>query len=110
MADALKQQAESLFAELKMANDRNDLKRVTEILQTLERGDTFVPRSETITEKTLLKNERSRLQSLTAQLQTNVRTLQQSETYQTISQLTDWDVYFAEKRQQLAGQMDALAV
>ena len=109
VAEALKQQAESLFAELKMANDRNDLKRVSEILETLERGDTFVPRSETITEKALLKNERSRLQNLAAQLQTNVRTLQQSETYRTISQLTDWDVYFAEKRQQLAGQMEGLA-
>ena len=110
VAEALKQQAESLFAELKAANDRNDLKRVSEILRTLERGDIFVPRSETITEKALLKSERTRLQTLAAQLQTDVQTLHQSETYRMISQLTDWDVYFAEKRQQLVGQMKALTV
>ena len=110
VAEALKSQAESLFAELKMANDRNDLKRVSEILQTLERGDTFVPRSETITEKALLKNERTRLQTLAAQLQADVQTLHQSETYRTIGQLADWETYFAKKRQQLAEQMEALAV
>ncbi|GAB3640174.1 phospholipase D-like domain-containing protein [Spirosoma arcticum] len=110
VAEALKSQAESLFAELKMANDRNDLKRVSEIHQTLEQGDTFVPRSESITGKALLKNERNRLQFLAAQLRTDVQTLHQSETYQTISQLTNWEIYFAQKRQQLAEQMDALAV
>ena len=110
VAEALKQQAESLFAELKTANDRNDLKRVSEILATLERGDTFVPRSEAITEKMLLKNERTRLQSLTATLQTDVQTLYQSETYQTISQLTDWEGYFVEKRQQLAEQLETIAI
>ena len=110
VAEALKQQAESLFAELKTANDRNDLKRVSEILATLERGDTFVPRSEAITEKMLLKNERTRLQALTATLQTGVQTLYQSETYQMISQLTDWEGYFVEKRQQLVEQLETLAV
>ena len=69
VAEALKQQAEGLFNELKAANDRNDLARVMEILDTLERGGTFVSRSETVTEKTSLKHERSRLQTLATQLQ-----------------------------------------
>ncbi|WP_020602583.1 phospholipase D-like domain-containing protein [Spirosoma spitsbergense] len=110
VAKALKTQAESLFNELKLANDRNDLTRVTEILATLERGDTFVSRSETVTEKALLKHERTRLQALTAQLQTEVQALQQSTQYQTVSQLPDWASYFAEKRQQLAQQLEELAV
>lgn len=38
------------------------------------------------------------------------QTLQQSETYQTVSQLTDWDAYFAQKRQQLGEQVDALVM
>ena len=102
VAEALKTQAENLFHELKIANDRNDLTRVTEILETLERGDTFVSRSETVTEKALLKHERTRLQTLVSQLQTDVKALQQSEQYQTVSQLTDWAQYFAQKREQLA--------
>lgn len=108
VAEALKTQAEHLFAELKAANDRNDLRRVNEILATLERGNMFVTRSETVTEKALMKYERTRLQALTAHLQTVVQTLHQSETYQTISQITDWDGYFREKRQQLTGQLDLL--
>ena len=109
VAEALKTQAEQLFAELKAANDRNDLTRVTEILTTLERGDTFVPRSETVTEKALLKHERTRLQALVATLQTVVQTLRASEEYQTVSQLADWDAYFAEKRAQLAEQVEFVA-
>ena len=109
VAEALKTQAEQLFTDLKAANDRNDLARVTEILTILERGDTFVPRSETVTEKALLKHERTRLQALVANLQTTVQTLQQSDTYQTICQLTDWDAYFAEKRARLAEQVGVLA-
>ena len=108
VAEALKTQAEQLFTDLKAANDRNDLARVTEILTILERGDTFVPRSETVTEKALLKHERTRLQALVANLQTTVQTLQQSDTYQTICQLTDWDAYFAEKRAQLVEQVGVL--
>ncbi|SOD80277.1 phospholipase D-like domain-containing protein [Spirosoma fluviale] len=110
VAEALKQQAEALFAELKAANDHNDLKRVTEILTILERGETFIPRSETVTEKALLKHERSRLQALATQLQTNVQALQGSEEYQLISQLSDWEMYFAGKRQQLEEQLELLTV
>ncbi|CAN5560074.1 hypothetical protein BH09BAC4_BH09BAC4_37640 [soil metagenome] len=109
VAEALKSQAESLFTELKAANDRNDLKRVAEILDTLEQGNTFVPRSETVTEKALVKHERIRLQTLVNQLQTDVQVLQQSDTYQTINQLSDWAIYFDEKRQQLVEQLEALA-
>lgn len=109
VAEALKSQAESLFNELKAANDRNDLKRVTEILDTFEQGNTFVPRSETVTKKALVKHERIRLKTLVNQLQTEVHALQQSDTYQAINQITDWAIYFAEKRQQLAEQLEALA-
>lgn len=109
VAEALKTQAEQLFTELKTANDRNDLARVTEILTILEQGNTFVPRSETVSEKALLNYERTRLQALVKALQTVVQTLQQSETYQTISQLPDWNAYFTEKRKQLAEQIDMVA-
>ncbi len=110
VAEALKSQAEQLFNELKTANDQNDLKRVTEILETLERGGAFVPRSETVTKKSLLHHERTRLQNLATQLQTDVQALQQSDAYQSVSQLTDWASYFAGKRQQLAQQLEELTV
>ncbi len=110
VAEALKSQAEQLFTELKAANDRNDLQRVTEILETLERGETFVSRSETVTQKALLKHERTRLQTLATKLQTDVEALHQSDTYQTISQLTDWDAYFIEKRHQLDEQLETLVL
>ena len=110
VAEALKTQAEQLFAELKTANDRNDLRRVNEILAHLERGDTFVSRSETVTEKSLLKHERTRLQTLATQLQTVIETLHQSDTYQTIAAIADWDNYFTETRSRLAEQVEELAV
>lgn len=110
VAEALKGQAERMFTDLKAANDRNDIARVTEILETLEQGDTFVPRSETMSEKAVLKHERIRLQTLVSQLQTDVQTLQQSQTYQTISQIDDWDEWFTEKRQQLQLELETRSV
>lgn len=110
VAEALKTQAEQLFAELKQANDRNDLRRVNDILAHLERGNTFVPRSETVTEKSLLNLERTRLQTLATQLQMAIETLQQSDTYQTIAAIADWDSYFADVRSRLAEQVAGVAV
>ena len=108
VSDALKFQAEAFFTELKTANDHNDLPRVRQLLVQLEQGNFFLSRSETVTEKTLLYHERTRLQTLAERLRADVLLIRASETYQTIHQITDWDVYFTEKRQQLETQLESL--
>lgn len=108
VAEVLKSHAERLFVDLKTANDRNDLARVTEILETLERGEPFASRTETVTEKSLLRHERSRLQTITVSLTAMLETVRNSREYKSVSQLTDWDAYFIQKRVELQAALDLL--
>jgi len=59
--DEQKELAEKLFAELNTAYERNDLQRVREILENLEKGNFFVSKSDTISEKQIMKIEIEKL-------------------------------------------------
>jgi|SRR5690625_3929356 len=52
--DEFKEAAQQIFIELKQAYDANDLKKVSEILEELEKSNYFKSKSETILEKDLL--------------------------------------------------------
>ncbi len=56
---ANKELADKLFAELNTAHERNDLQKVREILENLEKGNFFVHKSDAINEKQLLKTDMS---------------------------------------------------
>jgi len=107
VAEAFKTHAESLFNELKTANDRNDLNRVSEILETLEKGEPLPSRTETVTEKTLLYHERVRLQKVIDASRRTLEELRESVTYQHIRKIADWNTYFEEIRTKLQTQLDA---
>ncbi len=108
VAKAFKSHAESLFIDLKTASDCNDLARVREILEALEKGEPFPSRSETITEKKLLYHEQVRLQQVLDASQRALEALRESQTYQFICTITDWHTYFVETRAKLQAQLDLL--
>lgn len=108
VAEAFKAQAEHLFNELREASDRNDLTRVTEILEALEKGEPLPSRSESVTEKTLLYHEKARLQRIADAAREALEQLRNSETYKQIFQLPDWSAYFEETRVKLQTQLDAM--
>lgn len=108
VAEAFKSHAETLFNDLKTASDCNDLARVSEILEALEKGEPFPSRTETITEKKLLYHEQVRLQQVLDASQRALEELRESATYQFIRKIADWNTYFEETRTKLQAQLDSL--
>ncbi len=109
VTDDLKEYAESVFRDLQKAYETNDLKKVSEILDTLEKGEIFVPKSEGINEKVKLKSELIKLRQKLNDIRQVLSELKESETYQTISEIENWDEYFDNTKEQLREQLLHLA-
>lgn len=108
VSEEQKELATKLFAELNAANERNDLQRVKEILVELDKGNFFVNKSDAINEKQLLKAAVEKLRLRIKELIQQLQSIKESETYKTITGIDDWDKYFANTKQQLQQQLNAL--
>ncbi len=108
VGDEFKEAAQSIFIELKAAYDKNDLDKVNEIFEDLKKGNYFKYKSETVTEKDLLKVAIAKLHKQIKNLETEIISIKQSETYQTISSIDDWDEYFTETKEKLQNEYERL--
>jgi hypothetical protein len=104
VCEEFKKDAEKVFSELKQAYDSNDLKKVTKILKNLEKG-IFKPNSEKISEKEKLIMMITQLKLKIEEVETNLNTLKNNETYITISKIKDWTQYFAEAKEKILLQI-----
>ncbi len=105
VTDEFKAQAEIVFKELQTAYEQNDLKKVIEILKKLEKGDMFIHKSEGINVITKLKSEMINLRNKLTGLKNNLNELKNSETYQTIIKIADWDEYFKLAKEKLIHEL-----
>ena len=103
-----KELADKIFTELNAAYERNDLKKVREILENLEEGNFFVSKSDSITEKQLLKAEIENLRMRIKELKEQMAAIKKSEAFTTISSIEDWDIYFKETKAKLQEQTKGL--
>lgn len=108
VSDEFKDAAQKIFIDLKQAYDANNLKRVSEILEDLQKGNIFKSRSETVSVKDLLKVAISKLRSQIKILETEIQEIKSSETYSTINSITNWDDYFASTKTKLQKEMEVL--
>lgn len=108
VSDEFKADAQSIFIELKAAYDKNDLKKVAEILNDLEKGNYFKYRSETVIEADLLKVAIAKLRRQIKTLETEIITIKQSDTFKTIRSITDWDNYFRVTKEKLQNELAEL--
>jgi DnaJ domain len=106
--EADKEEAHKIFAELSAAYERNDLKRVTEILEGLQKGKAFASKADTANEKLALQAELERLRLRLNELTKEITTIKTSETFETITSIKDWDEYFTKTKQQLKEQLNQL--
>ncbi|MDH7462152.1 J domain-containing protein [Chitinophagaceae bacterium 26-R-25] len=106
--DEQKELATKLFAELNAAYERNDLARVKEILENLEKGNFFVSKSDAINKKQLLQAEMENLRMKIASLKQELQTIKTSEVYNSITNISNWDTYFAGVKQKLQLQLAEL--
>lgn len=102
------EEATRLFIKAKEARDRNDLGTVQQILDYLENGKPLKLKFETLTQTEELRAEARRLRYLIEQLLVKITEVKKSETYQTITAITDWESYFAESRAKLQMELERL--
>lgn len=108
VADEFKEAAQRIFVELKQAYDANDLKKVSEILEDLEKGNFFKTKSETVQEKDVLKAAIAKLKRQIKILETEIITIKESDTYKTIISIEDWDDYFHRTKEKLQRELEEL--
>ncbi len=105
--EELKEVANQVFVDLKNAYETNDLAKVQQILSELEKG-IFKPRSETVNEVDKLKIIVQSLKNKLAQLEEEIITIKESDEYITVSNIDDWDEYFAQTKEQLIDEIDTM--
>lgn len=108
VAEEMKEDATETFTKLKQAYEENNLALVQEILDDLEQGNFFKSRTASISEKEKLQLEIRRLREKIQALETEIYTIKESEEYQTISEIEDWDEYFDRIREQLKDEIERI--
>lgn len=108
VSDEYKNSAQQIFIELKEAYDSNNLAKVTEILNDLENGNYFKPKSEAISQKERLKVEIANLQKKIKDIETAIIEIKVSETYQTVHNISNWDEYFKNLKERLTEELENL--
>jgi hypothetical protein len=110
VGDKFKNSAQTIFVELKTAYEANDLTRVTEILNNLEKGSYFKSLSDTISKKDKLLAASAKLHIQIKTLESEIFTIRLSETFKTILNIDDWDTYFKKTRELLEHELQELRV
>lgn len=105
--EGMKDIAEELFIQLNEAYRKNDLAEVQRILAELKQG-MFKPRSETMSKADQLKVIIQILKHKVEKVEQEMFAIKDSEDYQTISGIADWNTYFEEIKNQLIKEIDCL--
>ena len=108
VAEEQKETAHKIFMELNTAYEKNDLQRVKEILEDLQKGKTFTSKADTANEKVTLQVELERLRKRMDELNEEIIIIKTSDTFEKIINIKDWDEYFAQTKQQLHEQLNQL--
>jgi len=108
VGNEFKKDAHGIFIDLKQAYDTNDLKKVSEILEQLEKGNFFKTKSETVQEKDLLKEAIAKLKKQIKILEKEIITIKESDTFKIINSIGDWDNYFERTKNKLKQELEYL--
>lgn len=109
LAEVAKARGEEIFKALNEAYRHQDLKRVQGILLKLEAETTsLIEASEHINDRTALLQQITLLREHIAELETEIKRLQEDETYQRIQAITDMDSYFSKLERELKAELKIL--
>ncbi len=108
VSEEQKEAANEIFSALSVAYEKNDLKRISEILEQLEKGEIFIAKSDSINKKQILKAELEKLQLRITELKKEIDSIKTSATYKTINEIVDWNKYFETVLQELMDQLKSL--
>mgnify|MGYP001033859228 CR=1 FL=1 len=100
--------AERMFINLKVAYDSNDLKKVSEILNDLEKGNFFKSNSDTVSERELLIAEIEKIGKRINSLEKEILSVKNSHAYKTVIEIEDWDEYFSNMKSRLEAELEEM--
>ena len=105
VSEEMKDIAEAMFIQLNEAYRKNDVAEVKKTLSELKQG-IFKPRSETVSKVDQLKVIIQILKQKIERAEQEIFAIKDSEDYQTISEIADWNAYFEEVKAQLIEEID----
>ena len=108
VADELKEQATAMMQELNDAYSKKDLKKIKEILYSLENGIAFDVASDTINDKEHLKEKIKDVRDRINHFNEEVEEIKASETYRIIHEIDDLDGYFDQLKSELQEELERL--
>lgn len=94
VSDEFKEQSTEIFKQLNAANKAKDLKKVSEILATLQSGKGFSTFSDTVSDADKLRLRITSIREKMVIISEQIEQAQQDETYQLIEVIDDWNAYF----------------
>ena len=104
----VQKQAEEIFKELNEANAKNDLARVTEILEDLEKGILKAEKGDSISDKEILRATIYLLKDKLKNIESEILNIKQSTTFKTVNSIEDWSLYFEQTKEKLKSELKAL--
>ena len=96
------------MVELSLAEDKKDLKRVTEILEDLQKGILSTKKGDALTDKTKLRAISNRLRVKIKNIEDEIINIKESEQYKTIIEIEDIDIYFRGLKKKLEKELELL--
>lgn len=107
VTDDQKELATKIFTDLKNAYDNNNLEKVNQILNDLEKG-IFKSQGETINEKDKLKIIRENLIRKRQELEELLLSIKNTNTFNKIANIKNWDNYFEETKEEFVKILEEL--
>jgi hypothetical protein len=108
VAAEFKAEAGLIFIELKTAYEKHDLQRVEEILHTLERGERLTQKPTWGRDKDKLRAEINYLRARIEAARQEIEELKETQAYQKLCNIEDWDDYFDELKAELTRKINRL--
>jgi len=110
MVSENKEKAEEIFKELNDAYEKNDLKKVKEILLRLKSGEAFGIFSDIINDKEVLRQKIEIIKERLEQLDNEIMVIKADEVYQLLIGIEERESYFNDLRIQLEEELERLEI
>ncbi len=109
-SEEIKKRANEIFKDLNEANEHQDLKRVSEILYNLEKDGLVRTKRDEIDDKNILKAIIVQLKDKANKLKEQIIIIKESDTYNTVLEIKDFDEYFTNLKEKLKVELLELQI
>ena len=107
-AEEIREKSADWFRKLTEAHQNHDLDAVKDILDKLKHGGSLPRESEFTNDKVRLRADIERLRKKMTEIGKELEEIEGSESWETIRELGDWDIYFEEKRNAILYEIENL--